>query len=132
MIEKLLALAGACAAACGGVTASAGADADSGDTSGTGGTGVDGGSGDAEKPPASDASGGDAGDACSNVGSGPGLEACCSGQPCRGECGPKGECVCYGAGAPGGCPSGAACCKTIINGNIYGPACVAPSACLNE
>lgn len=72
----------------------------------------------------------DAEDPCATVGSGPGLEACCGGELCRGECSPGGECICYGAGAVGGCPVGAACCKALINGQKFGPICAAPQDCI--
>jgi hypothetical protein len=74
----------------------------------------------------------DAPEPCAAVGKGPGLEACCGGQFCRGQCGMQGECVCYGAGAIGGCPPGAACCKTLVNGSPYGPVCVGPQDCIPD
>lgn len=67
-------------------------------------------------------------DDCATVGTGVGLESCCHGKLCRGECSPAGDCVCYGSGAVGGCPSGAACCKSS-GFKPHTPTCNAPEHC---
>lgn len=67
-------------------------------------------------------------DACATVGVGAGVESCCSGKLCRGECSPFDECVCHGSGAVGGCPAGAACCKNPWF-KPHTPTCNAPQDC---
>lgn len=67
-------------------------------------------------------------DGCATVGTGVGLESCCHGKLCRGECSPAGDCVCYGSGAVGGCPPGAACCKSS-GFKPHTPTCNAPQDC---
>lgn len=128
------------AASCGGLTdvdgagprheAGIGGDVGSGHDAGIGGAAA----GDAGMNDAAGHDGGvpEAPDPCADVGKGPGMQVCCAGQLCRGECSPKDECICYGAGAIGGCPPGAACCKMLVNGLPYGPVCVGPQDCIPE
>ena len=65
---------------------------------------------------------------CSLVGSGPGLETCCNGQMCHGECNPAAVYACSCNGSV--CPPNAACCFIETDaGGLIGPYCVAVKDC---
>ena len=46
---------------------------------------------------------------CASVGQGPGIDSCCGGQYCNGECN-QGTCFCEGTSFFHGCPAAAVCC----------------------
>ncbi len=48
---------------------------------------------------------------CGSVGQGPGVDSCCGGQYCNGECN-HGTCVCFGTSTFAGCPAAAVCCAS--------------------
>jgi len=49
---------------------------------------------------------------CADVGKGPGIETCCSGEYCNGQCDLQGDCVCGGQG----CTVGNLCCPLADGG----------------
>ncbi|MEZ4224658.1 MAG: hypothetical protein R3B13_27150 [Polyangiaceae bacterium] len=73
-------------------------------------------------------SGSDSANSCALVGKGPGVETCCEGKLCHGEC-TSGWYPCKCAGSV--CPATAACCVIELSpGNVQGPYCVAPEDCV--
>lgn len=113
-------------AACGGVTSPGGsvADLDAGlDASGTLDAAADTSPVDSAEDSAADAKNG-----CDLVGKGPGLETCCEGKLCHGDCSSGWyPCTCDTAV----CPQTAACCIVELSPGVFqGLLCVAPEDCV--